>query len=184
MTSTGRSLTSGEDFPGGLSATEMPVCAQKLARNDRSCGFSHPIPSRLSHSQSIASATRRSIVSLQHTRPRLPRGPRAPLVGVAREPDCRRGAGPTCGSWKGGSKRDWGEETRDPSMKMWNLGANENVEPEGEEGAPPRRQAQSDDRSGRKTGPLTQTPGQFRPEGRANARPRATVIGNLGFSEA
>lgn len=69
-------------------------------------------------------------------------------------------------------------------MKMWNLGANENVEPGGEEGAPSRRQAQSDDRSCRKTGSLTQTPGQSRPEGRANARPRATVIGNLGFSEA
>lgn len=127
VTSTGRSLTSGEDFPGGLSATEMPVCAQKLARNDRSCGFSHPIPSRLSHYQGIASATtRRSIVSQQHTRLRLPRGPRAPLIGVAREPDCRRGAGPTCGSWKGGSWR------RNRLGRREEGSVNENVEPRGE----------------------------------------------------
>jgi hypothetical protein len=61
-------------------------------------------------------------------------------------------------------------------MNVWNLG--------GEKGVRPRRQAQNDDRSCRKTEPLTRsTPAQSRPESSACARPRATVVSSHGFSE-
>lgn len=67
-----------------------------------------------------------------------------------------------------------GEGERDTSMNVWNLG--------GEEGAQPRKLAQSGDGSCRKTGPLTHsTPDQSRQESSASSRPRATALSNHGF---
>lgn len=67
---------------------------QKCMPVRRSWGFSHPSSPGVPNSQCIAPAPGGSTLAQQHVRPKLSKGLRAPHVGGAREPDCKRSAGP------------------------------------------------------------------------------------------